>query len=234
MLVGMTDPLLPPGEAIDLTNCDREPIHVPDAIQPHGYLFVLRSGGLDVLQASENVPELLGRPLEDVIGHDLGELLAPEQGARLQAWMHEWDEGAGSMPRLPVTSDGRTRVFHAVAHPNEAGVLLEFEPFVEMEGDAVVDPFVPLQAAITRLQQARSTEVLCRIAAQEVRRITRMDRVMIYRFDADWHGEVIAEDRAEHVASYLGLHFPASDIPKQARHLYTLNRLCHRSRRANR
>jgi light-regulated signal transduction histidine kinase (bacteriophytochrome) len=66
---------------------------------------------------------------------------------------------------------------------------------------------------------------LAALAAEEVRRITGLDRALVYRFDTDWHGEVIAEDRNEMLPSYLGLRFPASDIPQPARELYRRNRL---------
>jgi two-component system, chemotaxis family, sensor kinase Cph1 len=78
-----------------------------------------------------------------------------------------------------------------------------------------------VRGALSRLQAASTEDEICQIAARETRRLTGFDRVMIYRFAADWSGEVVAEDRADGVSSYLDTHFPASDIPKQARELYT-------------
>src|SRR5690606_38226403 len=79
------------------------------------------------------------------------------------------------------------------------------------------------RAAMGRLNETQSSADLCDRLAVEVRELTAFDRVMVYRFDEEWNGEVIAEQKRDDLNSFLGLHYPAGDIPAQARRLYTTN-----------
>ena len=209
-----------PNATVDLTDCDREPIHMPGAIQPHGVLLVLREPELEVVQASENAEGFFGAPAEALLGRRLDTLLPPDALERLQAWVavSELARPAQVSPSLMLSPPAGC--CDAIVHRIAGGLVLELEPHVEGLGDAAMF----LQATFERLEAADTIQGLCEAAAREVRRLTGFDRVKVYRFDPDWHGETIAEDRAEHMDSYLGLHFPASDIPQQARRLYTLNR----------
>ena len=118
----------------------------------------------------------------------------------------------------PLLLSGRVEEgarFDGILHRCGTDLVLELERLEPC-------PFMPsVRGALLRLQAASSEDEICRIAARETRQLTGFDRVMIYRFAANWSGEVVAEDRAIAVDSYLGTHFPASDIPKQARQLYT-------------
>ena len=212
--------------------CDHEPIHVPGAIQAHGVLLVLREATLEVLQASENAPALFGVPIDMLLGAPLADLMDAAQVQRLQTWLlrHELPVPTQIGPPLqtPLQLGPSQAAFTLVVHRTQAGLVLEFEPAAAKE--EVVDETnlqQRLQGAIDQLQQATTLEALCQRAAHQVRRLTGFDRVKVYRFDAEWNGQVIGEDRADHMPSYLGLHFPSTDIPAQARRLYALNRVRH-------
>jgi light-regulated signal transduction histidine kinase (bacteriophytochrome) len=198
--------------AVDLSNCDREPIHVPGAIQPHGVLLALVGPELNILQVSENVAQHLGLPAAEVLGRPLASVLPDAPLAELRQAL----AGGEFLPFTVVRGAAR---FDALAHATEGAAILELEPAAP-DTEALHNP---LRSALGAVQGARTAEELCAIAVREVRRITGYERVMVYRFDEQGHGAVIAEDRDASLEPYLGLHYPASDIPQQARALYLKN-----------
>ena len=210
---------------VDLTTCDREPIHIPGAIQPHGVLFACRATDLVVAQVSTNVVDHLGTPADAILGRPLSSLFRAADAEVLTR--------AAQEPVLRVVNPLRLTTlagagFEAVLHRPPAGelVVVELEPLGASVPSArspgpIFDP--GLRQAIVRLSSSGDLESLVRSAATEVRRITGFDRVMIYRFDAQWNGQVVAEAKRDDLDSFLGQHYPASDIPAQARRLYELN-----------
>lgn len=212
----------------DLTNCERELIHLAGAVQPHGALLAL-DAELRVLQVSGNVARLLGLPPEallqqplSVLGGDLAERVAAlQRSAELREPV-----------ALQCEAGPGLRRFDAALHRVPDGPLvLELEPSagapegVEMQD---LDPAVmasTLSAALQRLGAAPSVGVLADAVVEVVRNLTGYDRVVVYKFDPDGHGKVIAEARHPRLESLLGHHYPASDIPQRARALYLLNRV---------
>jgi light-regulated signal transduction histidine kinase (bacteriophytochrome) len=211
------------GQVLDLTNCDKEPIHVPGAIQPHGVLLVLREPQLTVTHVSENAPELLGMPAQRLLGARFGELVEPSVRESLETSLR--GERLKQLNPLKVVwrVDGTERFFDGIAHRHQGRLLLELEPSSEKGSLPFLSFYHAAREALSRLRDARDLQELSEAAVREVRRLTGFDRVLIYRFDAEWNGSVIAEDRDARADPYLGLHFPASDIPRQARELYELN-----------
>jgi light-regulated signal transduction histidine kinase (bacteriophytochrome)/DNA-binding response OmpR family regulator len=211
--------------AVDLSNCAREPIHIPGLIQPHGLLLVLDNAGLVIRQASANSLALLNIAPVDLVDRSLEEFLGTIQSAQVRSIL-KGDALLRANPlklRLPDRPDGRE--FNALVHEVGGEVVFEAEPIQDDDGN-LQSIYHDVRLATARLQATDSEETLCRMAADEVRRMIGYDRVMVYRFDPDWNGMVVAESRADQLASsYLGLHFPASDIPDQARRLYGINRL---------
>jgi light-regulated signal transduction histidine kinase (bacteriophytochrome)/ActR/RegA family two-component response regulator len=204
-------------EPVDLTNCDREPIHIPGAVQPHGVLVACRPEGLLIEQVSENVAAFVGVAARELLGTSILGLFAEESGRILSA------ATCLERPRevCPLHLTLRTgRTVEAILHRAPGEILVvELEP-----GTSETLAFHPqLRRSVARLQGAQTPVELCRIAVNEVRSLTGFDRVMAYRFDAEWNGEVIAEARRADLEPYLGLHYPASDIPAQARRLYETN-----------
>ncbi|MCW2993176.1 MAG: multi-sensor signal transduction histidine kinase [Conexibacter sp.] len=213
--------LLAPGTPIDLENCAREPIHTPGAIQPHGFLLAARAGDMVVVQASANAGELLERPFDVVLGASLGALLGVPLVDELARRASDVD-----VPNLrPLRASVAGRPADAFAYRADALLIVEVELVVET-GRPSFDAFQDeVTRSLTEVQDADGIDALLRTAAQTVRRLTSFDRVWVYRFEPDEHGVVVAEEQDDGRPSFLGLHYPATDIPPQARALFLRNRL---------
>ena len=214
----MTDTILE-RDRVDLTNCDREPIHIPGAILPHGAMLVLECDTLRVLQAAGNTAGLLGRPLAELLDRPVDALLSRVQVNLLRALCKEIDLTKPRHlldPMLRVVAD---QPLDASAHRIDNALVVEFEA-AEMTDAFVADPLAAVQQMVEGFGTAASLYDLCQMATASVRRVAQYDRVMIYRFMADGSGWVIAESRAPELAPFLDLHYPAADIPQQARALY--------------
>lgn len=213
--------------AVDLTACDREPIHIPGAIQPHGFLLAAAPGSWVVQQASENVGALLGMPVARVLGRSVFEVL-PETvvGPLRQAAANPLFTRRPMFVRNVAFGSGEeARVFALIAHMHRGMIIIEGEALGADARTMRQDPHYELEQFIARMEAVPEIDVLLTMAAAETRRLTGFDRVLIYQFDPAWNGIVVAEDRNEVLPSYLDLRFPASDIPQQARELYRTNRL---------
>ncbi|MCB5174532.1 PAS domain-containing protein [Microvirga lenta] len=211
---------------IDLTACEREPIHIPGSIQPHGILLALRSTDRALVYASANIASLLGLEPAAVLGRPFGDVM-PDLAARFDGDLAEPAQQGTSRYLRTITLETKQgeRAFDAVLHRSGDYTVLELEE-VPAGSSASLDTLYPtLRRFVEQLQTATTIDDLCRVAAQDIRRLTGFDRVLVYRFDEQWNGTVIAEDRNENLPSYLDLRFPASDIPAQARELYRRNRL---------
>lgn len=214
----------PPFGQADLTNCERELIHLAGSIQPHGALLVLRAPDLAVVQASANAQAMLGLAPEDLLGRLAGVL-----GGDLEAVLRRLPAEPAPDERRPLRchaqADGVRREFEGLAHHLADGhVVLELEP-VPQDDPAGPQAFDQRVAdAVQRLSRADSIESLTQSVVECLRGISGYDRVMVYRFDPDGHGQVIAEARAEGLEPLLGHHYPATDIPQRARDLYIRNR----------
>ena len=206
---------------ITLETCASEPIHIPGAIQPHGALLACRDAQLHVARVSANIEAWLGAPPAGLLGRSLLEFVDAASAARLQAaWRAERLRELSPMRLFGRGGDA----FDAVLHRPEPGLLVvELERAEAPAGGGYLGFAERLRTSILRLQDASDLSGLCRVAAEEVREITGFDRVMVYRFDADWNGEVVSESKRPDLEPFLGLHYPAADIPAQARRLYTVN-----------
>lgn len=208
----------PPEMAADLAlaQCASEPIRTPGAIQPHGYLLAFETRTRVVQHASANFAALAGRDLGDVLGRRLTDWLDAADAATVLAAL-EADELPDSDAPVSFTLKGKR--FDATLHRNSGLSILELEPCME----PAVKSEPVLARALRRLQSAVGLAALQEVSVREVRELTGCDRVVIYAFNPDGHGSVLAEARAPDMSSYLGLNFPASDIPAQARELYKQN-----------
>ena len=211
-----------PDQPIDLTSCDREPIHVPGRIQPHGVLLVLAEPDLRIMQASTSTAQYLGRAAESLLGQPLAALLGDEyvQYLRNTLDIETIDQNPLYIWTSQLGAGGQH--FDGLIHRHNGALILELEPSHTASAPRS-DFYRMVKTVVARLQGAPSFDAFCNTAVAEVRALTGFDRVMIYTFDADGHGSVIAEALAPNVPSFLGLHYPASDIPQQARALYLRN-----------
>jgi chemotaxis family two-component system sensor kinase Cph1 len=204
-------------ETVDLSNCDLEPIHIPASIQPHGLLMVLREPDLTISQTSVNVPEYLGRSIDQVLEQPLSALLGAAEVATIRdAVAHgQWEKVN------PLRLDVRGNPLDGILHRHAEALILELESTSAAARQESVQHF--LRPALVSLQFARTLQTLCDTVVREVRQLTGFDRVMLYRFHANGDGSVESESKEPFLEPYLHLHYPAADIPKQARELYLKN-----------
>jgi two-component system, chemotaxis family, sensor kinase Cph1 len=208
--------LLLPDEQLRLRECAQEPIQIPGAIQPHGALLALDRESLEILQVSENTADVLGIAASSLLGSGAAGLVDPEAVAFLHAFFAA--EVASTTKYFTAQVNGR--LVDLIAHVVDDVGVVEFEPAILISRDSAY--LSDVHEAIQRLARASDVDELRHIAAREVRELTGFDQVMVYHFHPDGHGQVVADDHIAGAPSYLGLHFPASDIPEQARRLYQL------------
>jgi light-regulated signal transduction histidine kinase (bacteriophytochrome) len=208
-------------ETVDLTNCDREPIHIPGLIQPHGILLVLQDPTLEIIQVSSNTQEVISRQPQQLLGKPLSDLLNAKQIKLIQQCLTEDFESINPL-NLSIKHLNKSIYFDGIVHRLDTVIILELEPKKAKGKTDFFDFYQQVRGTITRIQKAPTLLEMCQIVVKEVRRITGFDRVMVYQFDQEGAGSVIAED-TDQETSYLDLRYPPTDIPKQARQLYTLN-----------
>ena len=215
--------MLSPAEPVtwDLDACAREPIHVPGAIQPHGVLLALHEPDLVCTQASANTDALLGLPAAELVGRPVEESLGASIAGLIRAALATTDPRDAS----PLRADVAGHACDLLLHRHDGVLVAELEPTVgEAPAVAFAQAHRRLQTALAAMRAAPDLNALCPLIAQTIAGLSGFERVMVYRFDADWHGSVVAEVLASSdVASYMGMHYPASDIPAQARTLYEKN-----------
>lgn len=202
---------LPPGELERLAECVLEPIRFPAAVQPHGVLLVVRRADLVIIQVSENAAVVVGADPVALLGRSLADLIG-------QAAVDELPDilDPASVASNPARTEVDGAVFDVIVHDVDGSLIVELEPLV----DSADHQIAAMRVSFRRLANAATVDDLWEQTAIEVRRITGFDHVMVYHFHPDEHGEIVGESIAEGMEPYLGLHYPASDIPAQARHLY--------------
>ena len=193
--------------------CAREPIQSPGAIQPHGALICVSADDLTVLHLSANASSVLRRPMR------LGTPLDPVLTAEITSWATSEEP---ALQRLIQVDDARVQLS---GHRTAQGLLLEFEPVPQDEQQPQDQAYTTLRRLIQQIEKLTSVAAVGQLVAARIRAMTGFNRALLYRFDTDWHGTVIAEDGDGVLPSYLDLRFPASDIPAQARALYRHNHL---------
>ncbi len=197
---------------IDLADCDREPIHIPEAIQPHGLLVLLDRRNLAVVREAGRLEAVTGRT--SWIGRSAESLLGERIASRLKAVANVETEGFAGRWRGVDGLD-----YDVIVRPGEAGLIVEVEQSSQAARLAV-ELISRLDAASATLERASTVRAVCERAAEAFRALTGFDRVMIYRFLDDEAGQVVAESRSPELESFQNHHFPATDIPRQARALY--------------
>ncbi len=213
-----------PSEPVNLTNCDREPIHIPGQIQPHGILLALQEPHLEILQASQNTDEFFGISAESLIGQNLNYIFPEEQVNIMAKSLAENSLADVHLFDLKIDKYGQgSVVFLSSIHRSDGILILELEPYSPTEKVSSLGYYHILQGAVSHIRSAADFSELSQRIVRQIRRITQFDRVMLYKFEADYSGVVIAEDKQSDLDSYLGLHYPASDIPSPARKLYYEN-----------
>jgi light-regulated signal transduction histidine kinase (bacteriophytochrome) len=204
---------------VDLTNCDRESIHQLGTIQPIGFLIAVSTDWL-VARASSNTEEFIGSDPEHLIGNPLAEFLLPKaiHDLRNRVGMLR---SADAVERLFSCEMIKGAFFDVMVHVSGGHIVIEAEPGDDQSTDATGT----VKSLVARLDQTPDLNSFFREGARQVRMLLGFDRVMVYKFDTDGSGEVIAEACRTGIGTFKGLHYPASDIPQQARLLYKRNLL---------
>lgn len=206
-------------EIVNLTNCEQEPIHVPGSIQPHGFLVAVDTDFV-IRYTSANVNDFAALSVEEVLQKPIGTLIGADQLAEFQHYINHLQDRLTTPHILNIENTQ----FQCVIHKSSELLICEFEP---------VSEFIPRVSTVydqainfaKYMGQAMTLQQLSHSVATEIRTLTGYDRVMVYRFDKDYNGEVFAESKIDEQEPFLGLHYPHTDIPLQARQLYIKNLL---------
>lgn len=205
---------------VDLTNCDREPIHIPGSIQPHGAMIVLSEDGL-VEFVSQNIAEFLGDTNQDYHGAELSDVVGNSVAHDIGNAIARAGTGQTAGVVLKAKVGDSVDPADITVHRYKERTYLEFE-----KPASIADSEVALhltQSLVRRVDSYRQFDPLFKAVARLVRAMLGYDRVMVYRFLHNGAGRVVAEAKAPSLGSFLGQHFPVSDIPVQARELYVKN-----------
>ncbi|MCB1743365.1 MAG: GAF domain-containing protein [Gammaproteobacteria bacterium] len=221
----------PPFGQADLTNCERELLHLAGSVQPHGTLIVLGGPDLRIRQVTNNATDILGATPDSLLERPLTCL-----GGDLADWIRTLANRNNLEAPVPFRARtcylSRERTFEAVAHRlPDSEIALELEPVDPPLSGVPAPVSLPEQTlleqlndALRRIGAASTVASLADVAVRCVKELTGYDRVMVYKFDPDGHGKIIAESRDPRLDSLLGHHYPASDIPQRARQLYLRTR----------
>nr|WP_322625282.1 ATP-binding protein [uncultured Flavobacterium sp.] len=208
-------------DIVNLTNCEQEPIHIPGSIQPHGFLLGLKGDNLLIDYCSANTAEYLNLFHSELLGKDFSAAFGTENAEKLNEYLLK-KPSLGSV-LLQLTLNGVD--FICTVHINNEGIcILEGEP-IALNRSTSEEEYDQTSLLLRYMHDTHTLKDLCQLVTEGTREITGYDRVMVYRFDKDYNGEVFAESCREDLEPFLGLHYPHTDIPPQARELYMKNLL---------
>ncbi len=208
----------------DLSNCDKEPLHFIRLVQDQGCLLAVDPSTRKIIHVSDNVKRFYDKSPEDLLGTDY-QLLFPKDVLNHLSPIPKAEE---LLQRNPIsfntTLKGEIYSWHLLAHINDQGYLiLTVEP-IDPDYNSI-EFLKKIDQAIQKVQATDKTKALLQTASQQVKLLTGYDRVMIYQFDEQYNGAVVAESVEAQFEPFLDLHYPASDIPKQARAAYLRNKI---------
>lgn len=207
-------------DLVNLTNCEHEPIHIPGSIQPQGFLIAIKINDQRIDFCSGNVQEFTGIHHEQALSKKLEEIFSHEQLRKLETYMATHT----STFAMPLELELNNNLFSISIHESGSHYILEFEPSTSTSSDLSAF-YNQTRQFVSYMEKSTSLQTLCQAVADETRAITGYDRVMIYRFDKDYNGEIFAESKRDDIEAFFGLHYPHTDIPVQARELYKQNLL---------
>lgn len=206
-------------EIVNLQNCEQEPIHIPGSIQPHGFLLGIDKNSFSIVFCSENSLTYTGAAHNTLLGKNFAGVFGENTLAELLAADENTNE-----PSVTFKMNFNGRGYEFIAHTSGDTIILEAEINTEA-GSEEIDLFKLSKQYLNYMEETHTLKQLCGLVADGIQKITGYDRVMIYRFDEMYNGEVIAENKRDDLESFLGLHYPHTDIPPQARELYIKNLL---------
>ncbi len=222
MDIGLQEQNIP---SVNITSLKEAPIHISNKIQPHGIILVLAEPDLKILQVSNNTLNVFGISPENTVQKRLEDLVDPYQLERIKSGLSKQNLDFINPTKIWIRQKGDDyTLFDAVFHRNSEGFLIiELEPAISQKNIPFLSFYHLAGASINRLESTKNLQEFYQIIVQEVQKVTDFDRVMLYKFDDDGHGYIIAEEKIADLETYLGLHYPESDIPKPARKLFIEN-----------
>jgi light-regulated signal transduction histidine kinase (bacteriophytochrome) len=209
-----------------LAECEKEPIHIPGAIQPFGLFLTINPTNWLIQNISENCLLFCGMSPETMLEKSFADFIFPSDRAALKDYFAklEFKEQSPLPIQLSFDENATYQEWELGAHENGEALYLELiKATAEHRQESSLAFHRKIRDSLQALHRSKSLQELCNITVDEIREMTGFDRVMIYRFHPDWSGEVISEACREGVDSYLGHHFPSSDIPSQARAIFLQN-----------
>lgn len=208
-------------DIVNLTNCEQEPIHIPGSIQPHGFLLGLKDDTLLIDYCSANTAEYLNLFHSQLLGQKFSDIFGEAAANTLKEYAANGFMLSSTLLKLTLMGVD----FLCTLHKNDDDIyILEGEP-VSLHVRAPHEIYDQTSQFLGYMHETHSLAELCQLVAQGTRQITGYDRVMVYRFDKDFNGEIFAESCREDLEPFLGLRYPHTDIPAQARELYKRNLL---------
>ncbi|EDM36207.1 phytochrome-like protein [Pedobacter sp. BAL39] len=202
--------------------CGSLPLQHINLIQDYGYLLILDIEDLKVIQASENTDAITGKPVQEIINSSFSEYIIDTDFEKIREFLKK-----GVTQKIPFSLSFNTEAsqdqFHALMHIKADYLLLEMEKATVETNRSFADVFQEVKQIIAAIDQAATVKEVCEVAVHELRKISGFDGILMYQFDKDWNGSVIAEEKDDRLEKYIGQTFPASDVPRQARQLYLKN-----------
>ena len=213
---------------VTLDNCHEEPIHIPGSIQPHGMLIVIGRHDFLIKQVSENILQFTGESAKFFLGKSITELLGESFYTFINVALGSESKYARTANSIKVKlspSVAEDVLYDAVFHCEGDVVLIDIEQSPQEINIQYASYYHKIKEFTRSLSEHAELQAIFERSVAEVRDLTGYDRVMLYRFDHEYNGEVIAESKVDRLNSFLGQHFPESDIPAQARALYVKNKV---------
>ncbi|MCC3422644.1 MAG: PAS domain S-box protein [Microcoleus sp. PH2017_01_SCD_O_A] len=206
----------------DRDDTDCELIYAPASIQPHGILLVVESTVLKILQVSNNTFKAIGIYPQELLGKFLHGFVETEEIKAIQKALCENSNQTNDIS-LSFKIQNRKSFFHGTLYQLSSVLIFELEQVVSPKASNYFNSYHLVQKPIDKIHNTPNLQLLCQTVVEEVRRMIGFDRAIVYQFDATGAGKVVAEDKAENLAPLLGMHYPAADIPPQARKQFTMN-----------
>lgn len=211
---------------VDLSNCDRELVQHPAAVQGHGAMLIVEEPEYIIRQASQNCSELIGRPVADLLGRSISEVFG-SRAPRMLEQLHKMSLENGPVHVVRESFAGSTQGVNIFAHRCDGVLILEIEVICNQPDEPTAHLYSDVRETTAALEAIGGLQNFFDLAVEKIRRFTGYDRVMAYKFADDGSGHVFAEAKSQHLEPYLGLHYPATDIPAPARRLFGLSWLRH-------
>jgi len=206
-------------DIVNLTNCEFEPIHIPGSIQPHGFLIGIDSDSWKIDFCSGNISNYIDIDFKSVLNTAFNTVFGNDQENLVKEYISKNLLLSSSPLRLILIG----KEFLCTIHKSENIYILEAEPTAENK--KLSDVYDQTSQFLSYMNETHTLQELCDMVVKGTREITGYDRVMVYRFDKDYNGEVFAESCLDDLEPFFGLHYPHTDIPPQARELYMQNLL---------